>query len=155
MFYSTVDWGGPPSLRSIAKYTWHTDKDICWSSVETTMNRASLRRQTVRGRKGVDWRGAVWWDAALLVVPSKWIPPWICIGRSRNWIHMDTDRGCIGSHASRRTEAKNGSFSERGARALCRTWRLSRPSIEGKRKTGRGVTAFSTASFLCTPGNFV
>lgn len=161
MFYSTVGWAvrRPPSLRSIAKYTSHTQYTDSDAAVyaDPALKRqwiernVSPRRQTVRGRKGVDRRGAVWWDAALLVVPSKWIPPWICIGRSHNWIHTDTNRVDVWATLHERKRGTDPSWNVT-RELFVELWR---PSIGGKRKTGRGVTEFSTASFLCTRSNFV
>jgi len=95
------------------------------------MNREhSRRRQAARGGKGVDRRGATWWDAALLVVPSKWIPPWICIDRSHNWIHTDTDR--VDVQPTIHDERKRGtdlSSEKRGAWAP-RTWRSSQLCVK-------------------------
>jgi hypothetical protein len=129
MFYSSEELGGPSSSsRSIAKYAWHMHRcqryvPIQYETIMNSAERASPRRQTVRGRKGADRPGIARWDAALRVVPSKWIPSWICI-RSHNWIHTDMNRGDRTGNASWRSGSGERILPRNATRdPLYRTWR--------------------------------
>lgn len=153
MFYSTVGWAvrRPPSLRSIAKYTSHTrdtysDRDAAmyadpalkrqWMerNVESPKTNSAKKKRSGPARR----------DETL---PSSWFPAnefrheYVSAARITEFIRIRIAWMVYKRDASRRTEARSGSFPERGARVLCRT--LEIVAIEGKRETGRGVTEFS------------
>ena len=105
MFYSTVGRAihRPASLRSIAKYTSHTDKNAAVYA-DLALGRQWIERTQVPEDKqceeekewtgGAAWRGATRYDEML---PSSWFPANEFLHeyvspRSHNWIHTDTDR---------------------------------------------------------------